>query len=543
MRKKISMLLVVVMLLSTMVGCGEKEKKVSTDEKITLTVGIPQSANVTSYDDNALTKYLEEALNLELKFKYFSSTGTEYVQQLSLTATANQELPDVILGFWDMDHYTMNTFGEDGYFIDLTQLMEDYAPNYQAAVAKLSEADQKRITTKGVNTRNGAQYGMPLMIDSFIDNLQGLLYINQTWLDKLGLQPPKNAEELYNVCKAFATQDPNGNGKQDEIPLLGKANNNYDIISYLINPFVYYDFANTWNVTDGKVWEPAVTEEYRQALIYMNKLCSENLLSDMCFTLTTVADYKALITPADNVAKVGIWTGHPSIYTNSNSEILDQYVALDYMDASTDKGGYDVIRPKELKYGSFITSSCKYPERAMQLLDIFYLDETVTRARHGEKDVDWVYEEQTSAYGFKNYTSIKNGQAFFSGNSTWCLNPLGILTNYNYIGNVLQKEGVEAERMRLSTQSYELMQNAKVPTETVSALIYDEEEYNIRSSYAAAYSSYIQEARSLFITGKYNPSSDKDWNDYLSTLKKLHAEELLDVAQSAYTRQQQQENK
>ena len=59
---------------------------------------------------------------------------------------------------------------------------------------------------------NGEIYGMPYKSVTAIDNNQGMLYINQNWLDKLGLQIPKTTDELYNVCKAFATQDPNGNG-------------------------------------------------------------------------------------------------------------------------------------------------------------------------------------------------------------------------------------------------------------------------------------------------------------------------------------------
>ena len=34
-----------------------------------------------------------------------------------------------------------------------------------------------------------------------------------------GLDMPTNTEELKDVLKAFKTQDPNGNGKADEIPM------------------------------------------------------------------------------------------------------------------------------------------------------------------------------------------------------------------------------------------------------------------------------------------------------------------------------------
>ena len=47
------------------------------------------------------------------------------------------------------------------------------------------------------------------------------IWINQTWLDNLGLDVPTTTEELYTVLKAFKENDPNGNGIQDEYPLVG----------------------------------------------------------------------------------------------------------------------------------------------------------------------------------------------------------------------------------------------------------------------------------------------------------------------------------
>lgn len=44
------------------------------------------------------------------------------------------------------------------------------------------------------------------------------MMINKIWLDKLGLGIPTTWDELTAVLKAFKTQDPNGNGKADEIP-------------------------------------------------------------------------------------------------------------------------------------------------------------------------------------------------------------------------------------------------------------------------------------------------------------------------------------
>ena len=62
-----------------------------------------------------------------------------------------------------------------------------------------------------------------------------------------GQQEPTTIEELKNVLTAFKTQDPNGNGQADEVPMVGSQ----DMINYLVNAFVCYH-QGTFNVTDGK---------------------------------------------------------------------------------------------------------------------------------------------------------------------------------------------------------------------------------------------------------------------------------------------------
>ena len=69
---------------------------------------------------------------------------------------------------------------------------------------------------------------MSTFLDGHIDGLpqrmplrptsNDTLGINKTWLDKLGLEVTETLDDFYDVCMAFKTQDPNGNGIADEIP-------------------------------------------------------------------------------------------------------------------------------------------------------------------------------------------------------------------------------------------------------------------------------------------------------------------------------------
>jgi putative aldouronate transport system substrate-binding protein len=215
MKKKIlSMTLILSMMLALLVGCGGEEKKSTSDalgEKVTLTVGIPQSSSVTDYENNALTRYLEESLNVNIEFSFFSSSSADYVQQLTLMAAGGDELPDVLLGFSDLGHYTIKEFGREGYFMDLTDLIKKHGKYYNEQYAKLSDEMKEMIQEKGIDPVSGGFYAMPNTCVLLPDNMQNMMYINQDWLKAVGKEMPTTLDELYDVLVAFKTQDPNGN--------------------------------------------------------------------------------------------------------------------------------------------------------------------------------------------------------------------------------------------------------------------------------------------------------------------------------------------
>ena len=76
--------------------------------------------------------------------------------------------------------------------------------------------------------------------------------INKKWLDNLGLEEPKNLDELYNVLKAFKEQDANGNGDtDDEIPFTAT-----DVVKPdLLLPYfdINYDYGTKLAVIDDQL--------------------------------------------------------------------------------------------------------------------------------------------------------------------------------------------------------------------------------------------------------------------------------------------------
>ena len=530
MKRIISGLLVLIMCCGLLVGCGEKDPETVEIEGGKLTVGIPQKASVTDYVDNAFTKYLEENTGVDIEFVFFSSTPTEYQQQLSLMAASNEEFPDVLTGFFNLGVGTVNSYGQDGYFLDLTELIDKYGDTYKKALKKQDKRVQKLINQTITDPDTGKIFALPYVGLVTEDSIQSLMYINQTWLDAVGMKAPTNLDELYNVLKAFKTKDPNGNGQADEIPMLGGD----AMMNYVMNAFIYYEQAHPYNVENGKVFAPFTTDEYKEGLRYLNKLCKEGLYSDLSFTVTNTTELKNLYTPANGVAQVGIIAGHPQSYTNTLSPVLDQYTALGALGDATGEGGYMVVADVQTYLSTFITKDCENPELAMKFCDFFYEDETIIRARRGEKDVDWKEQPGKDYTGEEVPVYVINSEAFFQGNKTWGQMQSGILTRQNFSTSLQTDDQGEARTMRLLGTSRVFLNNARLKEDTVRNLVYTSAEYEIKDQYENTLNNYVNEQADLFVMG--TKSIDADWAAYVQQIEDLNLKAVLNMKQTAYDR-------
>lgn len=540
-KRIVSLLLVLVMALGLFTGCKKKDTaSVAGDGKIT--VGIPGNATIPDLDTNGLSEYLEEATGLDIEWVEFASGASNYTQQITLMFTGGEELPDVLVGFDGLGHYTVNQYGEDGYIIDLSQLIEDgKAPNYSKALASLPEKTQKYVNEKGTNTVDGKSFfAMPTVTCPVIDDQQSMMYINQKWLDAVGMKAPTNVKELEAVCQAFLTQDPNGNGEADEYAMLD-VSTNAEIRDWLINAFVEYNSAN-FNVKDGKVWDPIMSDEYRQALQFVNKMTKAGYYNELSYTLSNT-EVKNLISPTDGTeCKVGIFGGHMETCTNASTDALDEFVCLKPLADETGKGGYNIINDVFVSWDGFITSSCKDVDEAMMFLDAFYVDECVTRQRWGVKGQDWTEAEGENWFGEKGYIKVLNANAFFDGSLNATLgNTLGIMTHENYLAIAETAENSTNNRQiqvtRLIAEQWDIMNNeGKKQEDTLENLVYTQDEYDYRESKSGTCESFIKEQSILLMQGEKDINDDGVWNEFKSQVEKLERSKMMKIAQDAYNR-------
>ncbi len=517
-------------------------------EPVKLTIGIKNNLNVEDYETNKFTLFLEEACNVDLSFVVYSDDNSESASQLALDISAGHELPDIIYDFRGIDDATRNEYGEDGYFVDLTEYLEnpEKMPNlWGRCKENMDENDFSLLFEIQRDPSNGALYSIPTFEMSTTDKISFMNYINTEWLEAVNMEMPTTVDELYDVLVAFRDQDPNGNGVKDEIPSISfnKKGGGYrcSFDQYVINAWVYCNDAYLFNATDGKVWVPYSTDEYRQALIYLNKLGTEGLFSDMSYSFTDYSEMQNIWTPADGTAIAGVVGCHATLGVAKDNMLIGQYKGMGALEGETDLGGYAAWHSNSFRFNTFITEDCEDVDAAVRLLDYMFSRDACIRMRYGEYGVDWTdaAEGATNSLGLPaSITNLNSSMWSTQSNACWhtvtatCIYLPDMLASWTDKG----PENFSTVRSYASKSLYKAWSEGAVPAEVIYDLVYTAEENEEVSDLKTPYLNYVQEARAQFATGQMDPSNDRDWNNYLDTLKSLGEDTLVENAQSAYTR-------
>ena len=523
------------------------------DGSVTLTIGIPQNAFVEDYDTNYLTRFLEEKTGVNLEFVFYSTDYEEANQQFSLDVSSGAKLPDILFNFNKLtgDSETALEYGRSGVFVDVSGYLKEYGYYYWEGYNMIKQSVRDMVDTYWIDPQNGKQYGLGNGHEQVGDAVGTYTIINKAWLDKIGEAIPTTAEELHRVLKKFAEEDPNGNGTADELAMFGSVNGYHtDILEYIINAWVYCNDEQPFNVDEGKVWLPYTTDEYRQAIIFLNQLFKEGLIPTQIFTMTSEEAktvMKSVMTPETGTSIVGLAAAVPSVYMISGSENAAEYVALAPLKAETKLGGYGVNVGDAATATCYITRDCEDPVLAFKFLDYMYSTEVKQVLMNGEKGVDWVEEQGTTAQGIPAIIKRINNVYGQQNNSCWNTSCIGWL----YSGG--GADGTIGDTNRVSDQStatdyqkatngfakdlYKMYTDAAKPGR-IFKLIYTADEADAIKEPKTNITSYIKESRAQFISGEMDPNDDAKWAAYLKTLEDMGVKTWLDAAQKAYDRTQ-----
>ncbi|MBO5953288.1 MAG: extracellular solute-binding protein [Oscillospiraceae bacterium] len=553
MKKLLALLLCVVMVASVLVGCktpaGPDDDVETTTRKglkapdgYTLTIGLPVNAMVEDHQDNALTKWLEEQSGYKIKIVKYQSAAVDYKSQIATQfEVPGQRMPDLLIGP-NLGHITATEYGQKGRFIELGQYFNDkeYSQQWWDRLESIDDEDfityvKKRLFVE----ESGEVYYFPTIEYNMYDMIKHSAFINQEWLDRLGLPMPTNKDELYNTLKAFKEKDANGNGDpSDEIPLLGMATGAYgDVISWIANMFGYFEEARPWRVdAEGNISGIYWTEEYREALIFMNKLMKEGLIPANIFTITQ-SELSNLVNPTVGEETVGVWLGHPSLVINEGSDAVYVYKAMP-------QWGYAIMSQPVFTANCYITRDCEYPDAAWEILMLLSSQEGSYRLRYGDKGVDWDYADPgTKAFtGLDAEIKVLNQTLYGSKNKSCWNNISGAmgLANENERTQLSENDTAwNKAKLNMMSECFKNNWNrfeaqGGRPADTVMPLVFTAEEEKECWQWRDNSKSWFISCRADFIKGIKDPSNDAHWQDYIKGFETQNYEDWKEMAKHVY---------
>ena len=503
---------------------------------VKLTVGLMQNGTVLSYDDNAVTRYLEKETGIDLQFVLFPMDYKKAQEQLLQMVENGEQLPDVILGI--IDDYLRVKLGKEGVLADLTPYFETSSFYMQNGLSAMSQAEVSYLWAE-MTEADGGIYAFPAfgLYDS-PDRCAYLGGINKEWAQKLDMDAEKidTVGEVYEFLKKVSETDLNENGENDELGMLYRQGGyRANLEQWVINAYVYCLDDDMFNVTDGKVWTPYSTKEYRKALIELNKWFRQGLIEKKSYDGLTDQDVKNMLA-RQNMA---IWGGHPSMMCSGTKKVADTYAPLKVLADETGLGGYAALRsPYNLQKDAFITAQCREPELAFRLLD-FMWDETCNHVmQYGQEGVNWEHMDgsatgETGEYGKPAGLRILKDEWQLDTNATWKRVPVyGKAANHGGVPLIIP----EGSRNAISYGCKWEMDSHDTPKELCQGMIFDRKEQKVVDTYAKWYKEYVLQARWQFIMGVMDPQDDDQWSTYLMTLGANGENPLLEAYQSPYTR-------
>ena len=516
-----------------------------TEEKKELTVLIQDSATIAPLAENEFFKWYEEKTNVHVNF--IEVEAAAMVEKVNLMLISG-EYPDILMcagKSLGVEPSMEITYGSQGVFLPLNEYIEKWGKETQEVFSLYDT-----MLPAAVTAPDGNIYSLPNINDCYHCTYTGKMWINQTWLDALDLKTPTTTEEFREVLRAFKNNDPNGNGKADEIALMGsKAYGSTGTPNlFLLNSFLYCPNTPDMLCLDDneKVICSATQPEFKEGLAYIKSLIDEGLLDASTYTQTN--DQLKQFAQDPSAVMLGAYPHMTAVNVTGLIDETPDQRTKNYGPLAPLKGpnGYQNTPITGQPYYSgfaVITDACKDPELAFRWLDGLYSEEATLNSQIGLLDED-EFGRNATKEGDKGingkpalYRSVgKTGaeNTFRAQNVTLSRRTsdfrLGQWVNYDDPDYQIRNN--EVRLFEATRDYYEQYAHAK---NHLPAAYLTEEESAEASQITATVSSYIEEQMALFVLGTRD--LEKDWDNYLKEFENMQLDRLLEIRQNAYDRQ------
>lgn len=546
MKKIITLVVAVILCVTPLLGLAEAPAPTPAPEIIPITTE-PVTYKMVYRKPNLDVGTIED--KYESFFKYAEQLGIQFEVQEIDSANwdekvnimfASGDLPDL---FWGSIRNLVNFTDQ---VLDVTELTEQYAPYVWDFY---NDNDKLYYNSESIGGRLYSYSGIrqnPNEAHVFV------MGINREWLKAVGKEVPTTLDDFTDVLRAFVTQDPNGNGKADEIGLGfqsgyctgGQADADLSFLRVffgLINDGQNYTTDDIM-VENGKVFYVPTDMRYYDLLQWLHQCYEEGLVDKDGFTQSN-ADYKQK--GSDN--RYGFVFGGCYITDGCGVANGDQF---DYFVPVPDASGKITIpilqTPADnIRHTYTITKNCKNPENLVKLVEYICTHEDLASniwyGAQGEKVIDettgrqsadtttgwwWTNDngvmrrESNQNYypteGYQNYSSWRQthvlDQAPFILTRAWDENRiLSTSIQYQYARDEIYTPYYYTEMFPLGEMSYELTaRREEIRTEL------------------------FKYTETFFAESVINGIDEAKWEQHLENLKRLDVDEFVAGYQEEY---------
>ena len=417
---------------------------------------------------------------------------------------------------------------KEGIFLDLTQLIEEHAPNLKAYF------DANPEHKKWATASDGKIYGIPFYTDG---KTAKAFFVRQDWVDLLAANKKlpsgidkDNLDEMTVVqYEALLTAFK----KHEQLLLDGYPASK--VIPYFDrdSDFAISELAGLWGATGdlyndkGTVKHGAIEKEFREAMKnivrwYKNGLIDEEILTE------SSEDKRATYFSYNQGGSTHDWIGTTYSF---NEEVYAENLHKDFnlkcILPPTRKDGSKYESTVRKQIGKVTAINVNTPEedviKAVKWIDYFF-----TEKGHNELNFGIEGEHFTKDNGVYKYTN-----KILNDNNT-------ALANLYKVGAQLQAPGVQtfdyeaawlSEEASVAMTAYEQYLNPVYNDLIYPNIKYSNEDYQIVNEAKNTVANVYEEQVNAWLTGKIDINNDAEWNKYITKMKQAGIETIISVTQ------------
>lgn len=344
---------------------------------------------------------------------------------------------------------------------------------------------------------------------------------------------PTTTDELRETLMLLKSKDPTP-GK-NIIPFAGTALQNMDTV--FMNAFTYNPGGNTtggWmRVAGGKVEFVANTNEWRDALKYMNTLFNDGTLPRTSFTTPSEAFLRGGNQGRYGFARAWYWGDFTDIkYTDD--ALWKKYKTMGPLKGPSGTAvaawnHFNFVAPP----GVVITSKCPNPELLVQWADYQMELEGIMVGYGGTKDDNWTWAKEggTSIMGKQPIYQLQTwpppaGQSWNQYSVMYRSNDFRLSQLIDPKSPNFEKELYEASRIY---EPAKIAEDQQLPP-----LIFDESAAAQRSDTAVSVNNHITQSTAQFTVSELDVNDDSVWQTYLRKFEDMRLPDYVKLHQDAY---------